>query len=468
MSKFHSTVSRRDFMKGLGLAGAGLGAAAASAPVFHDLDELTSSKGSHPEMRWWINERDFGDFTTPVDWSIIEPYDRVANPMPPFFGTPNPEELLQGEVDTDGLVKATPGRSIRDAAFSTGSSFIGPNAPWDGPSASLPNGAPGPWSGTPEENMQTMRAAIHSYGCKTVGAMEIDDKAKKLMNKGGIVWDSSLDSLEGYRDETTREYHIPTKCRYMLSMAIKQNAIQGLFSLSQHPDDPEKYFPTIPLGGQAVGQAYSHAAQIKYMTMRFIKSLGYAAYSTGVSANAALGVASGLGEQGRPSYLCSPEYGLSLRYTTYIITDLPLAPTKPIDGGIVAFCKVCGRCSDTCPSGACSQEDDISFETAGEWNRPGFKGWHMDWLTCCSFGSPMTCGACQVVCPFNHPEESPIHSIVRGVAGTTSLLNGFFSNMDRLVGYGKPKSDEALTGWWDRDLNNWKYDSLLGFGQSVW
>ncbi len=38
MSKFHHTVTRRDFMKGLGLAGAGLGAAAATAPVFHDLD----------------------------------------------------------------------------------------------------------------------------------------------------------------------------------------------------------------------------------------------------------------------------------------------------------------------------------------------------------------------------------------------------------------------------------------------
>ncbi len=46
MSKFHSTVSRRNFMKGLGLAGAGLGAAAAATPVFHDIDEITSSKGS--------------------------------------------------------------------------------------------------------------------------------------------------------------------------------------------------------------------------------------------------------------------------------------------------------------------------------------------------------------------------------------------------------------------------------------
>ena len=43
MSKFHSTVTRRDFMKGLGLAGAGIGAAAAASPVFHDLDEVAAS-----------------------------------------------------------------------------------------------------------------------------------------------------------------------------------------------------------------------------------------------------------------------------------------------------------------------------------------------------------------------------------------------------------------------------------------
>jgi len=41
MSKFHSIVSRRQFMKGLGLTGAGIGAAALTAPMFHDLDEVS-------------------------------------------------------------------------------------------------------------------------------------------------------------------------------------------------------------------------------------------------------------------------------------------------------------------------------------------------------------------------------------------------------------------------------------------
>ncbi len=50
MSKFHSTVSRRSFMKGLGLAGAGLGAASAAAPVFQDLDALAGSKRQTPSV----------------------------------------------------------------------------------------------------------------------------------------------------------------------------------------------------------------------------------------------------------------------------------------------------------------------------------------------------------------------------------------------------------------------------------
>ena len=59
MSVFHGTVSRRDFMKNLGLAGAGIGAAALVAPVFHDLDEMAASTGAAPKRPWYVKERDF-------------------------------------------------------------------------------------------------------------------------------------------------------------------------------------------------------------------------------------------------------------------------------------------------------------------------------------------------------------------------------------------------------------------------
>lgn len=69
MSKFHSTISRRNFMKGLGLAGAGLGAAVATTPVFHDLDEMTSSITNF-KYPWWIKEVD--EPTVPLDWAMID------------------------------------------------------------------------------------------------------------------------------------------------------------------------------------------------------------------------------------------------------------------------------------------------------------------------------------------------------------------------------------------------------------
>jgi len=57
-------------MKGLGLAGAGLGAAAAAAPVFHDLDEAIASKpGPIHKWPWWVKEMDYDTTTVEIDWS---------------------------------------------------------------------------------------------------------------------------------------------------------------------------------------------------------------------------------------------------------------------------------------------------------------------------------------------------------------------------------------------------------------
>ena len=54
MSKFHHTLSRRDFMKAMGLAGAGLGTAAAVSPVFHDMDEVLSVPNSDWKNPWYV------------------------------------------------------------------------------------------------------------------------------------------------------------------------------------------------------------------------------------------------------------------------------------------------------------------------------------------------------------------------------------------------------------------------------
>jgi epoxyqueuosine reductase len=73
MSKYHSTISRREFIKALGLGGAGFAAAAITPPVFHDLDEVIAS----PQALWkrpsWVKEVDKP--TTEIDWKIMKRFD---------------------------------------------------------------------------------------------------------------------------------------------------------------------------------------------------------------------------------------------------------------------------------------------------------------------------------------------------------------------------------------------------------
>jgi len=63
----------------------------------------------------------------------------------------------------------------------------------------------------------------------------------------------------------------------------------------------------------------------------------------------------GVGEVSRQGlYTLTLEYGTIGRLHNYT-TDLPLAPTKPIDAGIYRFCRSCHKCANHCPSGSISQ-----------------------------------------------------------------------------------------------------------------
>lgn len=78
MAKHHSTISRREFMKILGLGGVGLGAAAAAGPIFHDLDEVLSSPQADFKRPSWVKEVDKP--TVDIEWGMIPRWD-PANMM---------------------------------------------------------------------------------------------------------------------------------------------------------------------------------------------------------------------------------------------------------------------------------------------------------------------------------------------------------------------------------------------------
>jgi epoxyqueuosine reductase len=468
MASFHTTLSRRDFMKGLGLTGAGLGAAALVAPAFHDLDELASSDNSHPTLPWWVKTREYENITNDVDWDKFQAYDKKNNPIP-SAGAANVTMRADRDktFDSEGIQQKLAGRDLRSAALADMVTGLQTAPPWDGPADVVMPQTKGyaAWSDTPENNLQMLRAAHHLIGSMNVGALELNEHMQRIFDKGAMVWEK-ID--KGTLDKSG-VYHVPESCKYMVTYTIQQNYTQSKFQLrwDEETYGPGKLGQPMPLGRPAIHRAYGDGRYSDWMSLRFIKNLGYGAYKAGVTANVALGIFSGLGEQGRSTYMMSPRNGLMNRITNYVITDLPIAPTPPIDFGASRFCPTCKICAERCPSGAMSLDNETTWDYRPG-NRPGYKGWRMDWIKCVEMGAPSRCGVCHTLCPFNNPSEGIIHPVVRGVAATAPLFNKFFAEMDRTFGYAHPKPDAELDGWWSRDLNAYRGDVIHGTGQYNW
>jgi reductive dehalogenase len=146
----------------------------------------------------------------------------------------------------------------------------------------------------------------------------------------------------------------------------------------------------------------------------------------------------------------SPTVGMFNRTVNGILTDMPVAPTKPIDAGLFKFCEACGICAEACPYGALPVGPPIWDSEFGPdhsihaGNTPGYVGYRMDVTHCTK------CGVCQGMCPFNSIGESFIHAFVKGTVGTTSIFNSFFVNMEKTFGYGIKNPED----WWNLD-NHW-------------
>ncbi len=468
MDGYHSVMSRRDFMKRMGVAGAGIGAASLVAPVYHDLDEMAAdAEAKHPTHGWFVKEREVENPTTEIDWSVWKAYDAKINPMAP--DTDIRKTNLEGydARNLDGLKNKNPGFSLRDIALTSGlRNMYGTDCPWDGVPASnvqTPEArGTSVWQDTPENNLQSIRAAMHLAGCNQVGAIVLTDRLKqKLFDAGTTVFE---DIPKGFLDKGI--YHIPNSCKYMLVFSAQQNFIHTIHTL--HADEGQRggYGWSKPLSPHA--QGYATSAPFYFISSFFMRNLGYQTYRPPVRPNVAMGVLAGIGEQGRVGNIVSPNRGMLIRMTYCWVTDFPLAPTKPVDFGILKFCENCKTCARSCPSEAVSMETEPSWDTKGITNNPGVKHWYMDWQKCRDWGSPGPCGNCQACCPFNTPSESLIHQIVRYTAGKFAPLDSFYSTMEKQFGYADPRSDEEVESWWARNLNSYKSDTILNSGTYKW
>jgi reductive dehalogenase len=147
-----------------------------------------------------------------------------------------------------------------------------------------------------------------------------------------------------------------------------------------------------------------------------------------------------------------------------LITDLPLAPDRPIDAGIVRFCRVCKKCAEACPAAAISFADEPFWDPAGPWNNPGHQAWFEDGVRCRRYWfeeAGSDCGICFAVCPFAKRDGSLLHSMVKMQVATMPAMDSVIRSFDDALGYGEQKDPST---WWSLDLPEYGIDTHQGKG----
>lgn len=491
MSRFHSTISRRDFMKGLGLASTSLGTAAITAPAVHDLDELASSAECQFKRDWWVKEKDYLNTTIDIDWNVLDFGEPFWPPIGQYIHPDTPQIMARRiERKKQGILQKIQGDRLQDLALQESyeklmHAYMGWPAHFDqtttfnfgfptqGIGVNTPEyfGVPR-WEGTPEENLKLIRAAMHFFGSSQAFVTEINTTTRKLFTPvTPIRWE---DVNMPYQDNGVNV--IPNKVGWEISCTIKQNNVTGASMTKVAEDGPTKgYTPHFQAATCYAG--YCDHYPLAYKLQFFLRALGYigipewGAPGDLISTMAIpWGVLGGMGELCRETIICSPEYGTNIRRPVTLFTNLPLAPTKPIDAGIMEFCKTCKICAAGCPSQALSMDDEPTWDVhmAPEGhpvNRHGLCAYRCDIVAAAEYGCPFDCDRCQGVCPFNHDKAAGIHSMIRAVAANTNIFNSFFANMEE---FAYPQNDWDMDAWWNRNLNNWSGDVLVGFQQKGW
>ena len=220
MVKQHSTVSRRDFMKALGIGAAGVAAVGTASsvaiPAFKDLDDMASFEHTlKPNRKWWVKEREILDPTVEVDWNTLAPAKTMETMwvIPSWKKYVSPAEVSALQTETtrtrnqwyavNSSDKGENGCRMRDwqlqnaggfqnwsqnlngyqgSGWGGGRSLTGPATPnaWNN-AAYIANGS-AKWQGTPEENTLMLRAAMRYFGSPQFGVIKLTSQTKKLLN----------------------------------------------------------------------------------------------------------------------------------------------------------------------------------------------------------------------------------------------------------------------------------------------
>ncbi len=449
MAEERKRISRRDFFR---VAGLGAGATVATTKVAQPPEKpesgIMGDPAGRPKRAWWVKTVDKP--TVEVDWSQVQRYDErngtVRGPgMANYVGQEEVDRLskVNAERTTERILNNEPGYTLKDYALGAAQG-AGPSQSFLGPQkAATPEerGVPR-WEGTPDEAARIVRAAMRHIGAAQVGFVELDENTRRLIYSVDPDGKKMIFTDDPVASEDDEARYIPNSCKY------------AIVYLVQMSEETLKRAPT-ELASQTTSLTYLRGRQIQGSTQEFLRTLGY--QCLGESSTNALGIApafgvmAGLGELSRLNRLISPEYGPMVRVFK-MLTDLPVATDKPIDAGIMEFCKHCKKCAEACEPGALSFEDEPTWQVRGGWNNPGHRAYFEDATKCMTYwreGVQTNCGICFAVCPFAKKDKSWIHTWVKAGVSSAPALDGFMRSMDDAFGYGAQKDPEE---WWKLDL----------------
>jgi epoxyqueuosine reductase len=230
-----------------------------------------------------------------------------------------------------------------------------------------------------DEMAATVRATAHAFGADLVGICRVDPR---------WLYDVTPATVR----DAGRYAKAPVPSGYdhavVMALAMDAEAIR-----------------TSPgyAAATATGVGYSRMAFVASCLAQFIRNLGYRALPMGNDSalSIPLAIDAGLGQVGRNGLLVTPEFGPCVRLCK-VLTDLPLAPDRPIAFGLWDTCRRCRRCAEACAAGAISTDAEPTMDVVSRSNNPGILRWPVCHDRCYAFWmqNGASCSSCIAACPY--------------------------------------------------------------------